>query len=133
MRSRSPSGWRGHHGLVFDGRQSAKGILATPAVVGAFDPGDYGDPQLLPGGLGLSVEDVLLQEAEEALHGAVVAGGADATHQSDQAMTVQCLDVFPAPKRAAPVGMQDAAGDITTPGNSTVYGLARNARRHSDL
>ena len=60
MRSRSPSGWRGHHGLVFDGRQSAKGILATPAVVGAFDPGDDRDAEVLAGAPALPVEHVLL-------------------------------------------------------------------------
>ncbi|SKV80487.1 Uncharacterised protein [Mycobacteroides abscessus subsp. abscessus] len=49
-------------------------------MVGAFDPSDDGDPQLLSGGPAAAVEDVLLQQAEEALHRRVVAGRADTSH-----------------------------------------------------
>jgi hypothetical protein len=42
-------------------------------VVGAFDPGHDRDPQLGPGGPATPVQDVLLQQGEEGLHGGVVA------------------------------------------------------------
>ena len=54
-------------GLVFDGRQPAETCLSAPAGVSPFDPGDDRDPQLLAGGPRPAVEDVLLEEGEEAL------------------------------------------------------------------
>ncbi len=69
-----------HDEFVFDGGQAAERGLAPAAVVGAFDPGDDREAQLLAGVPGLAAEDVLLQQAEEALHGGVVAGGADLAH-----------------------------------------------------
>ena len=61
--------------------------LAASAVVGAFDPGDDRDAQLVAGGPALPVEDVLLQQREERFHGGVVAGGADLAHRADHAVT----------------------------------------------
>jgi hypothetical protein len=46
-------------------------------VVGALDPGDNRDPQFLASGPGTSVENIVLQQREEAFHGGVVARGAD--------------------------------------------------------
>ncbi len=63
--------------------------MTSAAVAGAFDPDHDGDPQLLAGIPGAPVEDVLLQQAEEALHGGVVTGRADTAHRSDQAVPLQ--------------------------------------------
>lgn len=53
----------------------------TPAsVVGALDPGHDRNPEFFAGGPGTAVEDVLLQQREEALHGRVVAGRTDPAH-----------------------------------------------------
>ncbi len=59
---------------MFDGGQSAEASLPSAAVVGAFDPGDDRDPEVLADLPALAVEDVLLQEAEERFHCGVVAG-----------------------------------------------------------
>jgi hypothetical protein len=56
----------GHHLLRIDRGQLAEGGLASAAVVGAFDPGDDRDPRLFAGVLATAVQDVLLQQAEEA-------------------------------------------------------------------
>jgi hypothetical protein len=42
-------GWCGHDGLVFDEGQPTKTHLPASAAVGAFDPGDDGDAELLAG------------------------------------------------------------------------------------
>ena len=51
--------------LVFDGCEAAEASLLSSAVVGALDPGDDGQPQLLAGGPALAVQDVLLQQAKK--------------------------------------------------------------------
>ena len=76
--SRSLSGCRGHDGLVLDGGQPSESVLTTSSVVGPLDPPDSRDPELFAGGPGAAIEDVLLQQCEERLHGRVVAGGPDA-------------------------------------------------------
>ena len=58
-------------------------------MVGPFDPGHDRDPQLLAGVPGAAVEDALLQQAEEGLHGGVVAGRADAAHGADEIVVVE--------------------------------------------
>jgi hypothetical protein len=60
--------------------------LALAPVAGPLDPGDDRDPQLLSSAPGAAVEDVLLQQCEEALHGGVVASGPDAAHRADQTL-----------------------------------------------
>src|SRR5690606_10190283 len=83
----------GHHGLELDWGQPAETVLpAAAAVVGPLDPGHDRDAQLVAGGPGAPVEDVLLQEREERLHGGVVARGADSAHRSDHAVTSQGAD-----------------------------------------
>ena len=79
-------GGRGHDGFELDRGQSAEACLAASAVVGAFDPGDDRDAELVAGGPALPVEDVLLQQREERFHGGVVAGGADLAHRADHAV-----------------------------------------------
>lgn len=53
------------------GVQGAQSGLPSAPVVGAFDPGHESDAQLLAGGPGATIVDVLLQQGEEALHGRV--------------------------------------------------------------
>lgn len=61
------SGWLGgegrglgHDGFVLVRRQSAECCLSAALVVGAFDPGRDGDPELVAGGPSAGVEHVLL-------------------------------------------------------------------------
>ena len=70
------------------------------SVVGPLDPGDDRDAQLLAGGPGASVEDVLLQQAEERFHSGVVARGANSAHGPDHAVTGQGTNRFPGAKMA---------------------------------
>ena len=74
-------GGDGQDRLVLDGSQASECGLSSAAVVGPLDPSDDGDAELLAGGPGLAVQDVVLQEAEEALHGGVVARCADFAHE----------------------------------------------------
>lgn len=53
--------------------QSAERDLHAASVVGPLGPGHDRDPQYLAGGPRPAVEDPLLQQAEEGLHGGVVA------------------------------------------------------------
>jgi hypothetical protein len=62
----------GHDGLDFDGSQPADCGSSTASVIGPLDPGNDRDPQFLAGGPASAVEDVLLQQTEEELHGRVV-------------------------------------------------------------
>src|ERR1700722_7860054 len=66
--------------LVFDGCEAAERSLPTAPVVGALDPGDDGQAQVLPCGPALTVQDVLLEQGEERFHGRVIAARADAAH-----------------------------------------------------
>ena len=99
-------------------------------MVGPLDPSDDRDAQLLASGPDLAVQDVLLQEAEEALHGGVVSGRADPAHRSDHGMPGESAHVLPASKLRSPVGMQHAAGDVTTPGDRVVQRVDRDAGLH---
>ena len=50
--------------LIFDWREFSQPSLPAPAVVGHFDPGRDGQPQLLPNGPPLAVRVVLLLQRE---------------------------------------------------------------------
>ncbi len=63
-------------------------------MVGPFDLGHDRGPQLLPGRPGVAVEDVVLQQAEERLHGSVVASGADAAHRPGYVVLVKAWTNF---------------------------------------
>ena len=86
-----------HDEFVFDGGQAAECGLASSAVVGAFDPGDDRDPELVAGVPGVSVEDVLLEQGEKGFHCGVVAGGADLAHRAEHAVTGERLLQFECP------------------------------------
>jgi len=51
----------GQLGLELDGGQAAEGVLGSLPVILPLDPDDDGEPQILPGGPPLLVEDVGLQ------------------------------------------------------------------------
>src|SRR5690606_2322565 len=107
-------------GLELNGGQPAEGGLATTAVVGPLDPGHDRDPELLPGGPVPAIQDVLLQQREERLHGRVVPGSTHATHRSDHVVSVQGVDEFPAAKLRSAIRVHDATGDVTAPGDGAV-------------
>jgi hypothetical protein len=65
------------------------GGLSPSSVVGAFDPGNDGDAQLVAGGPSVAAEHVALQQREERLHGGVVGGGADLAHRADHVVAGQ--------------------------------------------
>jgi len=81
--------------MISYGGQPPESVLSSAAVVGAFYPGDDGEPELVAGGPAAAVEDVLLQEREEALHRGVVGAGADLTHRSSEVVTGQGPQEFP--------------------------------------
>src|SRR5436309_14119362 len=93
------------HCLELDRGELTEGSLAAPAVVGAFDPGDDPQPELLPGLPALPVQHVVLEEREERLHGGVVGAGPGATHGADQAMVPQQANELPRSELAAAVGV----------------------------
>ncbi len=62
---------------------------------------------------GAAVQDVLLKQAEKRFHGRVIAGSTDPVHGSDEVVTAQRTHDLPASKLAAPIGVNDAAGDFT--------------------
>jgi len=56
------------------------------------------NPQLLAGLPDPTVEDVLLQQREERLHGGVVAGGTNPAHRPDQTVAVELVDQLSGPE-----------------------------------
>lgn len=66
--------WSGREGrglgvdhLELEGGQFAEGSLSSAAVVGPFEPGHDRESQFVAGGPPTFVEDVVLEQAEEAL------------------------------------------------------------------
>lgn len=80
----------------------------------------------------MAVEDVLLEQCEEALHGGVVAGGSDSAHRSDQAAAVQSADEVPCPKQytsirfAETVALEGVAASIGSIGDAYDIPLAES-------
>lgn len=66
-------GGLGHDWLELDRGEASELGLAASAVVGPLDPAHDRDPQLLTCVPAAPVEDVVLQQAEKALHGGVIA------------------------------------------------------------
>ena len=62
---------------------------------------------------------LLLQQAEEGLHGRVVTGRADAAHRSDHVVTAQGANEFSAAKLRPAVAVHHAAGDVAAPCHCT--------------
>jgi len=71
--------------------------LASAAVVGAFDPGDDREPEVLAGGPAAAVQHVVLEQGEEGFHGGVVAGG-DLAHRTGQVMVAERGEELPGPE-----------------------------------
>ena len=101
----------GHDGLELDGGQTSEAGLPAAPVVGAFDPGHECDAKLGPGGPGTAVQNVLLHEAEEALHGRIVPARGDSSHGSHQTMAGESALILLGSELAAPVGVDHAPGD----------------------
>jgi hypothetical protein len=121
--SGSLSGWLGHDSLELDRGQWVERLLSTAAVVGPLDSGDDRDPEMLAGGPGAAVQDVLLQQREEGLYGGVVAGSTDRLWirpwraVPEHVRTSGCeID------RVQPVGVDHAAGDLSAAGGSVLQG-----------
>src|SRR5665647_829467 len=81
--------------LVLGRGELSQGSLASAVVVGAFDPGDDRQAKLIAGVPAAPVQDVLLQQGEEGLHGGVVPGRPDPAHGSDQVVDGQSPDELP--------------------------------------
>src|SRR5690625_541108 len=118
-------------GLVFDRGQSAEAVLPSAAVVGAFDPVHDGSPELVSGGPGSAVEDVVLQQGEEALHGRVVTARADSAHRSEHPVPPDRLLHLLRSELRSSIAVQDAASYLAPPGDSAVQSVDRQAGLHS--
>src|SRR5215204_6209650 len=70
------------HCLQLDRRELPEAALTAPAVVRPFDPDHDRQSQLLSRAPSLAVEDVLLEQREERLHGGVVGAGAAPAHRT---------------------------------------------------
>src|SRR5699024_4930050 len=111
--SRRQCDGRVYGGLEFDRGQPAQCGLSAAAVIGAFDPGDDGNAQLVAGGPAALVQHVLLQQGKETFHCGIVASSADSAHRPDQAVAAESTQEFPATELTAAVGVDNAAGDIS--------------------
>jgi hypothetical protein len=118
--SRGLTGRCGHDCFVFDGVNRPRVACRRREWVGALDRGDDRDAQLVAGIPAAAVQDVPLQQAEEALHGGVVAGRADEAHGSDHVVAAQCVDEPSASKSRSAVAMNNAASDVSFGGRSLV-------------
>lgn len=81
--------------LVLHGGQPAKRELSSPSMVGPLDPRHDREPELLPRRPDAAVQDVLLQQREEALHRGVVPSSTDATHRSDHPLALDRVHELP--------------------------------------
>jgi len=81
--------------LELDGRKPSESSLPTPAVVGPLDPGHDLEAELLSRLPSLLVENVLLQEREERLHGGVVRACSDPAHRSGDSVLAEQFDELP--------------------------------------
>jgi hypothetical protein len=70
--------------LEFDGGEPAESVLSSTVVVGALDPRHDRQPELGAAAPAAPVEHVLLQQAEELLHGGVVRAGPGPSHRPTQ-------------------------------------------------
>ena len=72
-----------HHGLKFNGRQTTQAGLSASAMIGALNPGDDREAQLVSGDPRLAIEYVVLQQREERFHRSIIACGPDSAHGAD--------------------------------------------------
>lgn len=108
--------WSGREcGLVVDGHKLDRGELAEAAlsaseVVGPFDPGHDRQAEFLAGDPLFAVQDALLEQGEERLHGGVVTCRGDAAHRPDEAVVAEHHHELLGTKLTASVAMDDGAG-----------------------
>ena len=81
--------------FVFDWGEPTKASLFASTVIGALDPDDNRNPQVVSCGPSLPIQHVLLQQRGERLSRCVVPGGADPTHPSDHVEFVEGRDERP--------------------------------------
>jgi hypothetical protein len=79
-----PPGARPIYVIELDRRELAESALPSSAVVGAFDPGNDREAELVAARPALAVEDVLLEQREPRLHRGVVRCRRDAPHRADE-------------------------------------------------
>src|SRR3972149_9235484 len=91
--------------LELDRGELTEGPLAAPAMVGPFDPGQDRKAKLLSRLPALPVQDVVLQQREERLHGGVVGTGSDPAHRADEAVVPQQAKELPRTELAPSVGV----------------------------
>lgn len=104
--------------------------MSAPPVVGPLDPGHDRDPEFFAGGPDATVEDVLLQQAEEGLHGRVVAGSSDPPYRSGHPVAVERPDELPGAELRSAIAVQNAPVDVSTPGHGVVQGGRGQAGLH---
>jgi len=75
--------------LELDGGELAEGSLASPAVVGVLDPHEDRAGELGSRGPALAVQDVLLEQRVEGLHGGVVAGRGGPAHRPGEVVRLE--------------------------------------------
>jgi len=75
--------------LELDGGELAEGSLASPAVAGVLDPHEDRVGELGSRGPALAVQDVLLEQRVEGLHGGVVAGRRDPAHRPGEVVRLE--------------------------------------------
>src|SRR5712692_9084100 len=96
-------------GLELDRGELAEAALAAPAVVGAFDPVDDLQPQLLSAAPASTVEHVLLEQGEERLHGRVVRAGPGPAHRADESVRTKGPHELGRSELGTAVGVHDRA------------------------
>jgi hypothetical protein len=109
--------------LELDGGQLAEGSLASPTVVGALNPHEDRVGELSSRGPAPAVQDVLLEQRVEGLHGGVVAGRRDPAHRPGEVARLEHRHEGPRSKLAPAVGMnpprRPPAGAVRSPGTAT--------------
>lgn len=86
-------------------------------MVGSLGPGHDRDAQLVAGGPRAPVEDVLLQQAEEARHRRVVPGSSHSTHQSGHAVVADFTQELPVAELATSIAVDHAVGNLAAQGD----------------
>src|SRR5439155_16001167 len=106
--------------------------LPAHAVVGAFDPVDDRQAELLPRAPTVAVQDVLLEHGEERLHRDVVRAGAGPTHRTDEPTVPDHANELPGPELRTPVRVDDRAGGAPEP-DRVPQGCDREGRLHPSI
>ena len=77
------------HWLTSNGGEPAQDPLPLATAVNRLVLGGHRESQVISGRLRVAVQDVLLEQREEALYRGVIIGGADPAYGADQVMLAQ--------------------------------------------